>query len=79
MNAELGISDNFNSLDEYIQHTELLIRFLRRRVLNNSDYSDDTLQVDLKKNYERYFPDFNTTNVFERFNERIRSYRPNIY
>jgi hypothetical protein len=57
----------------------LLIKFLRGRVLNNSDYSDDTMQVDLKKNYERYFPEFNTTSAIERFNDRVRGHRPMLF
>lgn len=76
LNAELGISDNLNSLDEYIHDTEVLIRFLRARVLNNSDYFDDMMQVDLRKDYSEYFPRFNSCGVFQRFNESVRIYRP---
>lgn len=71
----LEITDNFNSLEEYLKHTEILLKYLKDSLLSEAECPEDVLGLDKMLDYEVYFPEFNITTVIGGLRDR----RPGLY
>lgn len=45
---------------------------MRDKILHDSDYLEDTMIVDTRKDFDRYYPDYNFPVVIDKFGKRSK-------